>query len=430
MTKGLTYNKDLLVTIDGEPAELDKDYTLTRNDDNGFKAEFTEAGLAKINNKAAAVTVVLTYSAKINKDAVIDIPESNNVRFFYGNNKGKGNTPVPTNPDENGEIKVKKTWDNGSAWAEGEQATFKLVDASTGKDVVAGDLDEVPGYTFEQNVVLSKGTKDTYTWKGLKKDKQYKVVEVSSTTLSDAVYKKNADGDLEVTNYPTNNPAPLEPTTPKVETYGKKFVKVNEQDERLPGAEFVIKKKDADEYLAEKAADQITKDQEAATAAKTALDEAVKTYNALEAEQQTEEAKAKVTQAQEALNAAVVKANEFYVWGKKDDAKKFTSNEYGQFEVTRLDKGTYTLVETEAPTVGDTKYAKRDDIDFEVGPGTYSKGDIDYTADSNKTDAKKVVNRKVSIPQTGGIGSLIFIVAGLAIMGLAFVMKRRNTVEA
>ena len=432
MTKGLTYNKDLLVTIDGEPAELDKDYKLTRNDDNGFKAEFTEAGLEKINNKAAAVTVVLTYSAKINKDAVIDIPESNNVRFFYGNNKGKGNTPVPTNPNDDGEITVEKTWDNGSAWEDGEWAEFKLVDANTGKDVTETDLVDAPeGYEFKSTVRLEKDGDTTYTWKHLNKDKQYKVVEIASQTLSDAEYTVNEQGKVEVTNHKSNNPQPLEPTTPKVETYGKKFVKVNEQDERLPGAEFVIKKKDSEEYLAEKSAESIKADQEAATKAKEALDEAVKAYNALEADEQTEDEKAKVTQAQEALNAAVVKANEFYVWGSKDDAKTFTSNEDGQFEVTRLDKGTYTLVETEAPTVGDTKYAKRDDIDFEVGPGTYSKGDIDYTADSNKTDAKKVVNRKISIPQTGGIGSLIFIVAGLALMGAAFVaMKRRNTVEA
>ena len=245
--------------------------------------------------------------------------------------------------------------------------------------------------------------------------------------MSDAEYSIDKNGNIVVTNHKSNNPQPLEPTTPKVVTYGKKFVKVNEQDERLPGAEFVIKKQGTEEYLAEKAADQITKDQQAATEAKKALDAAVKAYNDLEADKQTEEEKAKVTTAQENLNAAVIKANEFYVWGSKDDAKKFTSNGDGQFEVTRLDKGTYTLVETKAPD----GYASRDDIDFEVGPGTYSKGNIDYTANSNKNDAEKVVNRKVSIPQTGGIGSLIFIVAGLAIMGVAFVaMKRRNAVEA
>jgi len=425
MTKGLTYNKDLMITINGEPAELDKDYTLTRNDERGFKAEFTEAGLKKINNQAAAVTVMLTYSAKINKDAVIDIPESNNVRFFYGNNKGKGNTPVPTNP-KNGELTVKKNWDDG-VWAEGESATFKLVDANTGKDVTAKDLVNAPDdYTFEGTVTLKKGDTETYTWKYLNDEKQYKAVEIDSTTMSDAEYTIDENGNIVVTNHKSNNPQPLEPTTPKVETYGKKFVKVNEADERLPGAEFVIKKKDTEDYLAEKADKDIKADQEAATKAKEALDNAVKTYNALEADKQTETEKAKVTKAQEDLNAAVVKANEFYVWGKKDAAKKFTSNEAGQFEVTRLDKGTYTLVETKAPD----GYASRDDIDFEVGPGTYSKGNIDYTADSNKNDAEKVVNRKVSIPQTGGIGSLIFIVAGLAIMGLAFVMKRRNAVEA
>ena len=429
MTKGLTYNKDLMITINGEPAELDKDYKLTRNEDNGFKAEFTEDGLKKINNQAEAVTVMLTYSAKINKDAVIDIPESNNVRFFYGNNKGKGNTPVPTNP-KNGELTVKKNWDDG-VWAEGEEATFKLVDANTGKDVTAKDLVNAPDdYTFEGTVTLKKGDTETYTWKYLNDEKQYKAVEISSTTLSDAEYTIDENGNIVVTNHNSTNPQPLEPTTPKVVTYGKKFVKVNEEDQRLEGAKFVIKKKDEDVYLAEKEQTAIEADQQAAVEAKTALDNAVKAYNALEADKQTEEEKAKVTQAQEALNAAVIKANEFYVWVEKANAKEFTSNAQGQFEVTRLNKGTYTLVETEAPTVGDTKYAKRADIDFEVGPNSYSTGDIKYNETDKANNALKVVNRKVSIPQTGGIGSIIFVVAGLMIMGLAAYKMKANKEQA
>lgn len=478
MTKGLTYNKDLMITINGEPAELNKDYTVT-DSEHGFKAEFTDEGLKKLNNQEAAVTVMLTYSAKINKDAVIDIPESNNVRFFYGNNKGKGNTPIPTNP-KNGELTVKKTWDNGSAWADGESATFKLVDANTGEDVTAKDLVNAPdSYKFEGTVTLKKGDTETYTWKYLNDEKQYKAVEISSTTLSDAEYSIDKDGNIAVTNHKSNNPQPLEPTTPKVVTYGKKFVKVNEEDERLEGAEFVIKKQGTEEYLAEKSAEAIQADQAKVAEAKTALDNAVKAYNALEADKQTETEKAKVTKAQEDLNAAVVKANEFYVWGAKKDAKKFTSNAQGQFEVTRLNKGTYTLVETKAPEKDGVKYADRADIDFEVGPGTYSSGDIVYdntkeykvnienatddtviTKDSDITgmtyaealklydanednkltvkefmdgvnDALKVINRKVIIPQTGGIGSLIFIVAGLAIMGGAFVAyKKSQAVEA
>lgn len=428
MTKGLTYNKDLMITINGEPAVKDVDYIVTEKE-NGFKAVFTEAGLKKLNNQAEAVTVMLTYSAKLNKNAVIDIPESNNVRFFYGNNKGKGNTPIPTNP-KNGQLTVKKNWDDG-VWAEGESATFKLVDANTGEDVTAKDLVNAPeGYKFEGTVTLKKGETATYTWKYLNDEKQYKAVEIDSTTLSDAEYTIDEDGNIVVTNHKSNNPAPLEPTTPKVETYGKKFVKVNEEDERLEGAEFVIKKQGTEEYLAEKSETDIQADQAKVTEAKTALDNAIKVYNALKADQQTPEEKAKVTKAQEALNAAVVKANEFYVWGAKDAAKKFTSNAQGQFEVTRLNKGTYTLVETKAPEKDGVKYAKRADIDFEVGKGTYNNGDIKYNEDDAENNALKVINRKVVIPQTGGIGSLIFIVAGLAIMGGAFVAYRKSQATA
>lgn len=437
MTKGLTYNKDLVITINGEPAVKGVDYNETEKE-NGFKAEFTDEGLKKINNQAEAVTVMLTYSAKINKNAVIDIPESNNVRFFYGNNKGKGNTPIPTNP-KNGDLTVKKTWDNGSAWADGESATFKLVDANTGEDVTATDLVNAPDdYTFEGTVTLKKGVNETYTWKYLNDKKQYKAVEISSTTLSDAEYSIDENGNIVVTNHKSNNPAPLEPTTPKVETYGKKFVKVDEEGNRLKDAKFAIKNAEG-KFLKEKDATAIKTAQDAVALAKQELDQAIAAYNNLSADDQKGDkgtaAKATIKEKQDALDKAVIAANEFYQWVDADDVKKenkqgvkiFNSNEAGQFEVTRLNKGKYTLVEVKAPE----GFADRADIDFEVGPDTYSNGDIKYDEKESKAkDALKVINRKVIIPQTGGIGSLIFIVAGIGIMTAAFVAYKRSQATA
>ena len=426
MTEGLTYNKDLTVTIDGTKITPSAE-ELTQTD-SGFVLRLKGDNLALLNGKEEAVTVELKYSATVNENAIADIPEANDVKFFYGNTPSKGTTPLPTKPNENGEVTVEKTWGGeDSDWKDGEWAKFKLVDANTGEDVKAEDLVDAPeDYTFESVVELKKDGNKTYTWKYLNKDKQYKVVEIESKTLSDAEYTKAENGKIEITNHKSNNPKPLNPTEPKVVLGGKKFVKTNnkENDElkRLAGAEFYVKNSD-DQYLV---ADQ--KNAQAVTDAKAALDEAVKAYNELDAEKQTEEEKAKVTQAQEDYNKAFKENATAYKWeAEKTNAVVLTSDGQGKFEITGLEYGEYKLEEKTAPK----DYAKLSGyVDFKVEKDSYSNGDIDYAPESGETDALRVVNKKVTIPETGGIGSLIFIVAGLALMGVAFVaMKRRNSYE-
>ncbi|HFH7567675.1 TPA: LPXTG cell wall anchor domain-containing protein, partial [Streptococcus agalactiae] len=58
-------------------------------------------------------------------------------------------------------------------------------------------------------------------------------------------------------------------------------------------------------------------------------------------------------------------------------------------------------------------------------------GNIDYVANSNQKDATRVENKKVTIPQTGGIGTILFTIIGLSIMlGAVVIMKRRQSKEA
>lgn len=448
MTEGLTFNKDLEVTIDGTKLTSEQ-YTLDQ-DDRGFTLRLNDKGIELLNGKEAAVTVVLTYSATVNSSAIVDIPEANDIKFHYGNNPSKGTTPLPTKPNENGELTVEKTWGGeDSDWVKGEYAKFKLVDANTGDDVKAEDLVDAPeDYTFEGTVTLEKDGNKTYTWKYLNKDKQYKVVEIESKTLSDAEYTKAENGKIEITNHKSNNPQPLNPTEPKVVLGGKKFVKTNQEGtERLAGAEFYVKDgtgKDAKYLVAAK------KDAKKVTDAKEALDKAVTAYNdRVQGEEETDKAfearekelKAAIDTAQDAYNKAFKENATAYTWGNKDDANVvvLTSDGQGRFEISGLEYGTYYLEEKEAPK----GYAKLNkDIDFTVAKGSYAgeKGtEFKYTesdTDENETLAKdgygkQVPNKKVSIPQTGGIGSLIFVVAGLAIMAVAFVaMKKRNAVEA
>lgn len=245
-------------------------------------------------------------------------------------------------------------------------------------------------------------------------------------------------GSAAITNTPdSDNPTPLNPTEPKVVTHGKKFVKTSSTEtERLQGAQFVVKDS-AGKYLALKSSATISAQTTAYTNAKTALDAKIAAYNKLSADDQKgtkgETAKAEIKTAQDAYNAAFIVARTAYEWvTNKEDANvvKVTSNADGQFEVSGLATGDYKLEETQAPA----GYAKlAGDVDFKVGNSSKAddSGNIDYTASSNKKDAQRIENKKVTIPQTGGIGTILFTIIGLSIMlGAVIIMKRRQSEEA
>lgn len=155
------------------------------------------------------------------------------------------------------------------------------------------------------------------------------------------------------------------------------------------------------------------------------------TYNKLEAKAQTDDERAKVTAAQDAYNKAVKAAGNVYEWGDKDKAITLVSDGQGQFEITGLPEGTYYLEETKAPK-GFAKLTS--DVMFKVNSESYTKnGDINYKKDDKGTtnDAQRVENKNLTIPQTGGIGTIIFTAIGLAIMASAIIaIKKRQATEA
>ena len=455
MTEGLDYNKDLSIKLNGKLLVKGVDYTLEDKVDDtgkvtGFKASLTEKTLKKINGQNKVQEIVLTYSATINGTTESKIPESNDVTFHFGNNPNKGNTPIPTKPNDQGELTVNKTWDDG-VWAEGEKATFRLVDAQTGETVTAKDLVKPEGMSDEDwtevknnfNAEVQIGYNvngGTAKWQYLNKDKQYKALEINMTTGTESEYVKQADGTIKVVNHKTNNPKSINPTEPKVSTDSKKFVKRDETSgKRLEGAEFVVQSRLGDDtqgkYLkiSENPVNQTNVD-----AARKTLDEKVAAYNKLTPEKQDgtegEALLKEIETAQNALNEAI-KANVKYTWvATTDEATKFTSNKDGQIEVKGLKDGDYTLVETKAPEgYSQTANVKKnftigsaDDLDDNYLP----EEDAKEEANKAPKDAVKINNTKVSIPETGGIGSLIFIVAGLAIMGGAFVAYRKSQATA
>ncbi|WP_394019883.1 isopeptide-forming domain-containing fimbrial protein [Anaerococcus cruorum] len=423
MSKGLTFNDNVTLKIGDAEAQLGTDYIVSYKD-GGFVIQLLEAGLDKVYDKDAETEIYITYSATVNEEAKVDVKENNKLDFYYDNNVSVKGKPESTNPVD-GKLKVTKDFPNVDGdWVEGEEVIVTIIDEETGKPVEFEDDQEA-------TVTLTKD-KQEHTWNNLDDSKQYKVVETFKPSEI-VTYEKDENGELIIHDEikpEDEQPKKITPSVPEVVLGGKKFVKTNQDGtKRLEGAEFYVKNAEG-KYLVEK-----MKDEKAVADAKAALDEAVEVYNKLDAEAQNGEegknAKALVDEKQEAYDKAVKANGSGYHWGEKADAVVLTSNADGQFEIKGLAYANgYQLEEKTAPK----DYAKlQKPVDFNVKEGSYStvETDIAYEKEGTENDAKQVKNKKVTIPETGGIGSLIFIVAGLALMGVAFVaMKRRNSVEA
>lgn len=415
MTEGLTFNNDVTVKMGakGQETDLDKaDYKVTP-DGNGFVLELTETGLAKINNQPKEVRLLVKYSATVNENAKVERQERNDVIFHYGNDPHHGNTPYPTKPS-NGDLTVTKDFpDVTGGWAKGEEVEVTLIDAHTGKPA-----ENLPnGQTAK--VTLSE-TKKTHTWTGLDNDKQY-IVKETFKAGDEVTYVKQDDGSIKIEDRKSDNPTPKDPQEPGLVTYGHRFQKVDHEGKGLPDAEFVVKDGNGADakYLKEK--DNKTKnfEQAAYAAAEKAYKDAVK-----EGKADTEIAKLKETR-----DAAYVAVNTQWEFTgtSKDDAYVFKSDVDGYFKVTGLKKGTYYLEEKEAPK----GYAKlTSDVEFTVSENSTGATTLETGKLKDDNGFKQIENKKVTIPQTGGIGSIIFVVAGLMIMGLAAYKMKANKEQA
>ena len=463
MTNGLTFLPDSIELKTNPDLQLkeDTDYKV-KADDRGFTLSITADGFKKINAKTHPATgngedveFTLTYKAKVNKNAVQDIPEKNDIKLEYSNNKEEEKQPTPVTP-QNGELKVTKTW-AGKGDTEEAQVVYTLSNGTTsaavmlnGKEKVGKKFDLGNGITFEVTGAYAG------TFKG-------EALKTGDWTITERVagYNETIDnataGTAAITNTKDNeNPTPLNPTEPEVVYYGKRFVKADATTgERLQGAEFVIKNADG-KFLALKEDDMTEAEKTALTTAKKAYDDAVKAWNdavkanpdkadeEIEVTIGTEKVKgktavkAKIAELQGKYETAFKAAKNAYTWVDSKDAAnvvKLVSDAQGKFEIVGLEKGTYNLVETKAPG----KYAKLNDQEFTVGEGTYAKHakGVTYASDKSvnekgqKEEAQRIDNKLISIPQTGGIGTIIFTAIGLAIMASAIIaIKKRQATEA
>ena len=433
MTKGLTYQKDLTV----EGAGLTKDDYFVNETDRGFTLVLKESGLTKVENaaKAGDVEIKLTYSAKINGEAVVDKPELNDIALDYSNKPGKDNEPEEFTPGKT-EITMKKSWDKTGDQTITEADKNVVAYFTLQKKNAEGKWEDV------KTVEKTSKEQFTVTFDNLDPKGTYRIVE--SVKGYEAEYKtyNPATGEIEIVDHKdTDNPDRLNPSEPKVQLGGRKFVKTNNEDkgsaklERLAGAEFFVKNAEGKYLVAAK------KDAAAVTAAKEALDAAVKAYNDLSAEDQKGDkgtaAKNLINEKQAAYNKAFVANATEYTWadapaeGQADNRVVLTSDAEGRFEIKGLAyKAGYELEEKTAPK----GYAKlQSNPTFEVKDGSYASTDKELQYNKDNADngyGLQIKNKNVSIPQTGGIGSIIFVVAGLMIMGLAAYKMKANKEQA
>lgn len=420
MTEGLSFNKDVVV----EGAGITKANYEIVEDERGFSLSLNESGLEKVKNacKNVELEIMLKYSATLNAKASINLDKNqeNTIALDYSNTPSKSSEPLENNPID-GKIKVEKSWDkdgnNQVTDADKNVAVTYILEEKNGN-----------GYSEVSSVTLrydkaNPNQSFSYEFTGLDNTKTYRVRE--RVGGYEPKYISFEQGVLKITN--NANKTYLRPSNPKVVTYGKKFVKVNTQDERLLGSVFAIKKDG--KYLKAKSVGRRTQDKEILKQAKDKLSEALDAYNNLKPEQigKEDETKAKnlIASSQEAFNKAFENEGigfEYTTDLNDADLIKLTSNENGQFMIKGLGAGNYELEELKAPN----GYAKLRNVRFVVDENSFNNGDIKYSDDSKTNDASRVINKKISIPQTGGIGSLIFMLIGLSLMVFAFLKYKRS----
>ncbi|HEL2028863.1 TPA: isopeptide-forming domain-containing fimbrial protein, partial [Streptococcus suis] len=411
MVEGLDFVQGSLTVASKEVAGLEKGthYTVT-DDKRGFMMKMQETGLTAIEEAAKTkdVNITLTYKAVLNDSAKVDTEIPNTVKFHYGNRPRNltDEEPKPVTPKEDGgqlKIKINKVWGGTGGNVNNKNVTFVVYEKETGKKI-------------DEFTLTAGTTEKEFTHNDLKANKEYIVVEKQ---VDGYIPTYGAtDGTATVTNNPSDNPPPLTPDEPKVITHGKRFIKTEDKDastqgiEKLLGAEFVVKNQE-NKYLALKDA-QTQQDQ------LNGYKQAEEAYRAA-VKAQTSEVETKKAE----RNAAYEALNMQWQWvSNKEEAFVFISSTDGKFEVKGLKAGQYELVETKAPE----GYAlPSSTIPFEVKQGSWT----DKTPQKSIEDHTQIRNKKVTIPQTGGIGTLVFTVVGLSTMVFAFIaMKKRQSEEA
>lgn len=200
-------------------------------------------------------------------------------------------------------------------------------------------------------------------------------------------------------------------TPPTVNTGGKKFVKVSESEvtKKLPGAVFAL-------YDGDK---QIVWTQALIDANKTAIDNGkfCKDENGSTFDAGTPEIGKAIYLQSDANGLFEIKGLEYSKWEKSEVNGNKTETTHA-----------YKLKEVKFPE----GYAgnKDTEIPFTVNKTSYKDNAEGYPANTHDAQGNMLVkNKDLTIPPTGGIGTVIFAVAGIALMGGAFIAIKKRSAE-
>lgn len=480
--------KDVEVTLDANDYKIvedDKGFRLMFTDA-GLEKVSKITKPADVNGTAQEaydVEVVLTYTATVNGSTKVDNPEKNNITLEYGHQKGKDIEKKDVS-SSNKELQVNKSFDPALDDAAKKDLVLSYTLEENGNAIATVTLtkDDAKDTVFD----LGNGIKFVVTgefagkFTGLDDTKTYQFYE-RVAGYNPEYAKTNTAGTVTITNKKdNNNPPPLNPTEPKVVTGGKKFVKTNDKNKgedglkRLLGAQFVVKKEvkvgndTKTYYLVSKADTAKANDQKALLAAEKAYRDAIDAYNeaikkatgANTAEKEanvtiklpkpttadpnaTEEIKGKtaienkIAELRVAYEKAFKTAGTLYDWKEKGTGKaedipnvvKISSDAEGRFEIQGLAYGEYKLEEIKTPE----GFASISDQPFTVAEGSYQGAKAELQYNEANTDAgygQQVKNKEVTIPQTGGIGTVLFTVVGIGLMAGAVMAMKKNREEA
>lgn len=200
-------------------------------------------------------------------------------------------------------------------------------------------------------------------------------------------------------------------TPPTVNTGGKKFVKVSESEvtKKLPGAVFAL-------YDGDK---QIVWTQALIDANKTAIDNGkfCKDENGSTFDAGTPEIGKPIYLQSDAKGLFEIKGLEYSSWKKTelDGSETEIKHEYKIKEV-KFPEGYAGNKDTEIP--------------FTVNKTSYKDNAEGYPENTHDAQGNMLVkNKDLTIPPTGGIGTVIFAVAGIALMGGAFIAIKKRSAE-
>ena len=476
MSEGLTYNGDLVVSATYGDKKTDlgleaADYKI-ENSDNGFVLKLTDAGIKKVLEKtlnkgdgvklidgttvynkvakeaAQKVEFTLKYSATLNGLTGPVDPETNTVSFFYGNKPGYTPQPGDKNPipeKNKKEIEVDKSFVKGDGtgsetWPANLEITLNLEKWNQETNTWTAETGE--GKTLK---LTSSKTSGKFT--GLDEKEKYRVVEQEVTGWV-ANYSHDSSGKLIIKNKKNPNPNPITPPEVTVTSGGIRFVKTDDNTskfQRLVGGKFLIKNKEG-KYLYYKSDDKKKADLDALTNAEKALQEKVDAYNKLSAEEQknaeNETVKA-INDLAKKVKEAKQKENIQYEWkenyGTVDNLAAnlvvLVPNTDGYMEITGLDFAKDYKLHEIVPPQGYSLPSGGREYPFEVNAASYDNLNLtgkNTMIDSSATDkkqAQRIENKLVTIPQTGGIGTVIFTVVGISLMAGAFIAMRKRTAE-